>query len=188
MSTREKTKKTVFREELNIPENVEINISGSLIQVKGPKGNNEKRLADPKIEIKKENNKLILESKSYVKKEKRVIKTFKAHLNNLINGVTNPYVYQLKICSGHFPMSVSVSNNKVIIKNFFAEKIPREAKILPNVEVNINGDMITVKSIDRELAGQTASNIEQACRITNKDRRVFMDGIYITSKSENLEV
>jgi len=184
MSTKEKTKKSIFREELNIPENVEVNISGSLIEVKGPQGNNEKRLANPKIEIKKENDKLVLQSKSHVKKEKRVLNTFKAHINNLINGVINPYIYKLKICSGHFPMNVSVSNNKVIIKNFFAEKIPREAKILPNVEVNINGDMITVKSVDKELAGQTASNIEQACRITNKDRRVFMDGIYITSKSE----
>ena len=101
----------------------------------------------------------------------------------MINGVLNQYTYTLKICSGHFPMNVSVVNDKVIIKNFFAEKIPREAKILPKVEVKINGDIITVKSADRELAGQTASNIEQACRITNRDRRIFMDGIYITSKA-----
>jgi len=120
----------------------------------------------------------------YTKKEKRILKTIKSHLNNLIKGVINQYIYTLKICSGHFPMNVSVSNNKVIIKNFFAEKIPREAKILPNVEVKINGDIITVKSVDLELAGQTASNIEQACRITNRDRRIFMDGIYITSKAE----
>jgi large subunit ribosomal protein L6 len=109
--------------------------------------------------------------------------TFKSHLNNLIKGVLNSYTYTLKICSGHFPMNVSVSNNKVIIKNFFAEKIPREAKILPNVEVKINGDIVTVKSVDKDLAGQTAGNIEQACRIVNRDRRVFMDGIYITHKS-----
>ena len=183
MST-EKIKKTAFKEEIIIPENVELNIEGSLMVVKGPQGSNEKRLSNPKIEIKKEDNKLVLTSKRYTKKEKRILKTIKSHLNNLIKGVINQYTYTLKICSGHFPMNVSVSNNKVIIKNFFAEKIPREAKILPNVEVKINGDIVTVKSVDLELAGQTASNIEQACRITNRDRRIFMDGIYITSKAE----
>ena len=182
MSIEKKSKKTAFREEIDIPENVELNVASSLIKVKGPSGNNEKRLANPRIRINKENNKLTLTSTNNTKKEKRILKTFKAHIVNLINGVVNPYIYTLKICSGHFPMSVSVSNNKIIIKNFFAEKIPREAKILPNVEVKINGDLVTVKSVDRELAGQTASNIEQACRITTRDRRIFMDGIYIISK------
>ncbi len=182
MSTN-KVKKNVFNEELNIPENVELNIEGSLIKINGPQGNNQRRLIDPKITIKKEDNKLVLISENYTKKQKRILKTFKAHLKNMIDGVLDQYTYTLKICSGHFPMNVSVVNNKVIIKNFFAEKIPREAKILPNVEVKINGDIITVKSSDRELAGQTASNIEQACRISNRDRRVFMDGIFITSKA-----
>jgi len=181
MSTKEK--KSTFREELTIPENIELDINGSLIKVKGQNGSNERRLVDPRIKIKKENNKVILESTNYTKKEKRNLMTFKSHINNLIQGILNPYVYTLKICSGHFPMNVSISNNKLIIKNFFAEKIPREAKILPNVDVKINGDIVTVKSVDKELAGQTAANIEQACRIVNRDRRVFMDGIYIIQKS-----
>ena len=184
MST-EKIKKTAFKEEIIIPENVELNMEGSLMIVKGPQGSNERRLSDPKIKIKKEDNKLILTSMRYTKKEKRILKTIKSHLNNLIKGVINQYIYTLKICSGHFPMNVSVSNNKVIIKNFFAEKIGKKPIEIPaGVEVKINGDIITVKSVDLELAGQTASNIEQACRITNRDRRIFMDGIYITSKAE----
>ncbi|MEK6907507.1 MAG: 50S ribosomal protein L6 [Nanoarchaeota archaeon] len=183
MSTK-KVKKNAFREEIAIPENVELEISGSLIKVNGPQGSNERKLANPKITIIKENNKVVLSSTDYKKNEKRILNTFKAHIKNLIDGAVHSYNYTLKICSGHFPMNVSLSNNKVIIKNFLAEKIPREARILPNVDVKINGDIITVKSIDKELAGQTAANIEQACRIVRKDRRVFMDGIFITSKAD----
>ena len=81
-------------------------------------------------------------------------------------------------------MNISIANNTLIIKNFLGEKIPREAKILPGVEVKIDGDLIKLKGIDIEATGQTASNIEQACRITNKDRRVFMDGIWMTNKAK----
>ena len=55
-------------------------------------------------------------------------------------------------------------------------------KFLTNGTV-IKGDIIIVEGIDKELAGQTAARIEQSTRITNKDRRVFQDGCYITDKA-----
>ena len=181
MSTKEKPK---LIEEIGFPENLSIELDNGILKFSSPAGNNEKRFDDPRIIIKKDSGKLILTAKQSNRNSKRTLKTFKAHINNIIRGLTKPYIYKLKICSGHFPMSVSVSGNKVVIKNFFAEKIPREAKILKNVDVKINSDIITVTGSDKELVGQTSANIEQACRITNKDRRVFMDGIYIISKNE----
>ena len=181
MSTKTKAK---LQEEIKIPENINVEIADNTLKFSGPFGVNERTLHNPRIIIKKENSKIILNSKKQTKNEKRILKTFKAHINNMIKGVNKNYIYKLKICSGHFPMSVSVSSNKVVIKNFFAEKIPREAKILPSVDVKIDNDIITVKGSNKESVGQTAANIEQACRITNRDRRVFMDGIYITSKGE----
>ena len=37
---------------------------------------------------------------------------FKSHITNIIDGVQNVHVYKLKVCSGHFPMSVSVSGEE----------------------------------------------------------------------------
>ncbi|MEK6932218.1 MAG: 50S ribosomal protein L6 [Nanoarchaeota archaeon] len=181
MSTKVKPE---IKEEIEIPENVKIELDSGMIKVSGPAGSNERELRHPTVDIQKQNDKLILIAKNQNKNNKRLLKSFKSHISNLIAGVTNIYVYKLKICSGHFPMNVAVSGSNIVIKNFFAEKIPRHAKILKNVNVKIDSDIITVTGTNKELVGQTAANIEQACRITNRDRRVFMDGIYITSKDD----
>ena len=181
MSTKEKPR---IMEEIGLPKNISVELENGTLKFLGPMGNNKREFNDPKVIIKKDSGKLILTARQQNRNSKRILKTFKAHINNIIKGLIKPYIYKLKICSGHFPMSVSVSGDKVVIKNFFAEKIPREARILKNVDVKINSDIITVAGADKELVGQTAANIEQACRITNKDRRVFMDGIYIISKNE----
>ena len=79
-------------------------------------------------------------------------------------------------------MNVSIEKGNIVVKNFLGEKVARTARILEGSEVKINGDEITITSANKETAGQTASNIEQCTRVTNKDRRVFQDGIYITQK------
>ena len=50
------------------------------------------------------------------------------------------------------------------------------------VEVQNKVDVI-VSGADIEKVGQTAANIERSCKIRKRDRRVFQDGIYITSKA-----
>ena len=64
------------------------------------------------------------------------------------------------------------------------EKKPRVAKILDGVSVEIKGDLILVKGIDKEKVGQTVANIELATRVKNRDVRVFQDGIYRISRGD----
>jgi len=168
---------------IEIPEGVSVEVTGGIVKVKGPQGEIEKNLIFPTINIKTENGKIVIEPLKFTKREKAVINTFAAHLKNMLKGSTEKFVYKLKICSSHFPMNVSKEGDYIIIKNFFGEKVPRKAKILTGVDVKITGNDITVESCDKEAAGQTAANIEQACRITNRDRRIFQDGIWITSKA-----
>ena len=79
--------------------------------------------------------------------------------------------------------STDVDGDTLIVKNFFGEKIPRKAKIVPNVKVQVKGDEVTVSGIDIEAVGQTAANIEKCTVIKNRDRRVFQDGIWLVEKS-----
>ncbi len=171
-----------LKEQIDIPENVQIEVAGHLIKVKGPLGESQKKLINPKIKFSKEDKKFLIISSEATKREKTIIKTFKAHVKNLIKGVMESYTYKLKVCTAHFPVDLSIKENTLIIKNFLGERKPRVAKIISGVDVKIDNEILTVSGINKEDVGQTAATIEQTCRITNRDRRVFQDGIFITEK------
>jgi large subunit ribosomal protein L6 len=169
---------------MEIPEGVNVEIENRKIKLSKGSETSEKKLS---YNARKDGNKIIVECEKPNKKEKRLIKSNIAHIKNLLSGLQNKYVYKLQICSVHFPMNVSVKGNEVIIKNFLGEVKERKAKILPHVEVKIEKDIIAVTSSDKEKAGQTAANIENATRIRNRDRRIFQDGVYITEKQKGVK-
>jgi len=171
-------------EKLKIPEDVILEIDNHLIKVKGPKGSNERRIFHPKVNIEKKDDLVFVTSKRATKKEKIILNTLKAHIRNLIKGAKEGYEYELKICSGHFPMNVSVQGDELIIKNFFGEKKPRKAKIPKDVHVKVDGDIVKVSGVDIDIVSQTASKIESTTRRTGYDRRIYQDGIWLIKKAK----
>ncbi len=171
-----------LRKELELPENNTVKID-HLIKITGPQGEVEKKLVHPKIKISSENNKIILQSKKATKKEKKILNSFFAHLKNMVQGVNEKHTYKLKICSGHFPMNVSLSGHQLIIKNFFGESVPRKLTIKPGAEVKVEGNEIIITSTSKETAGQVAADIEHLTKIKNRDLRIFQDGCYIIHKA-----
>ncbi len=167
-------------EEVEIPQGVVVKIEGLKVTVKGPKGEITKDFSHARgVIIRKEDNKVIIETYFADRKKKALVPTIAAHIENMITGVTKGYRYKLKIVYSHFPISVKVSGDKVIIENFLGEKAPRIAKIVKGARVRVEKDDVIVEGIDIEVVGQTAANIERATRIKGYDRRVFLDGIYI---------
>lgn len=171
-----------LRKELELPEKTAFTKTDSIIRIAGPEGEAEKRLASPNIRIFSEGNKIILESKKATKKEKKTLNAFHAHLKNMLRGVAEKHVYLLRICSGHFPMNVSVSGDQLLVKNFLGESVPRKLTIKPGAEVKVEGNEVIVSSSSKETAGQVAADIELLTRIKNRDLRIFQDGIWIISK------
>jgi len=166
-----------------VPENVTLSLSNGIFKAKGPKGESEKKISHPKVTTVVEGKTVILTTLKPTKKEKKIIGAFRVHLINMIKGVIEGYVYKLKVCSGHFPMTVSVGNNEFTIKNFFGEKIPRVLKIKKGASVKIEGSVVIVEGVDLDIVSQVAADIETLTRRTGFDRRIFQDGIYITEKA-----
>ena len=176
-----KVKKEI-KAEIEIPDGITVEVDGALIKVNGKAGEVVKDLFNPNVKIIKEDKKVVLRALKSTKRERKLVNSFKAHIKNMLQGANETYKYKLKICSGHFPMNVSVKGSEFIVKNFFGEKIPRVLEIKEGANVKVEGDVVVVESPNKELAGQVAADIEQLVRRTKYDTRIFQDGIWIFEK------
>ncbi|HLC64944.1 MAG TPA: 50S ribosomal protein L6 [Candidatus Nanoarchaeia archaeon] len=173
-------------DEIALADGVSAAYDGASVRLKGPKGEASKDIRATNVSISIEGKRVILSGKGVSKKEKKAVYSIAAHIKNLLKGVTEGHRYRLKICSGHFPMNVSVTKNEVVIKNFLGEKFPRTLKIKPNVSVKLDGQEMIVEGPSKELCGQVSADIEKLTSVRNRDLRIFQDGIYITDKDGKL--
>lgn len=175
--------KIIKESEIVLPQGTTAKIDGYVLSISGPKGEVVKDLKNPLVKITIKDNIIKLVKKDVSRREKKVANTFTAHINNMIKGATKGFVYKLKICSGHFPMNVSVKDNDFVIKNFLGEKKDRKAKLKPGATVKIAGFDITIEGTDIEKVGQAAADIESLTVVKKRDRNKFQDGIYIIEKA-----
>lgn len=171
-----------LREKVELSEGITVIHKNNLLVVQGPNGSIERNAILPGITIKQEGDSVVIEAVNGTKREKTLINTYKAHLKNLMRGLTEGHVYKLKICSSHFPMNVSVKGQDFEVKNFIGEKVPRKITFPKSVSVKVEGDNITVEGINKEKVGGVAGKIELLCRRSCFDKRIFQDGIYIIEK------
>jgi large subunit ribosomal protein L6 len=169
-------------EKIEIPEGVQVSAEGKTVTVKGAKGELKRAFNFHKVVFAVEGSDVVISAKNATRREKMQAGTAKAHIKNMIKGVVDGHAYKLKICSGHFPMNVSLSGDTLSVKNFLGEKVPRTLKIKDGADVKVDGDFVTVEGSDIEIVGQVAADIEQLTRVTDKDIRIFQDGIYIIEK------
>lgn len=169
-------------EKIKIPEGVSCVYENKSLICKKNSNTIEKKLHAPKINISVHNGEITVACEKGNKSDYKKITSFIAHLKNIFAGLEEKYIYQLEAVNVHFPMTLKKEGNELLINNFLGEKKPRKAKILQNVDVELKGQKIIVSSSNRELAGQTAANFERATKVRGRDRRIFQDGIFITSK------
>jgi len=167
---------------LEIPENVDLALNGYKVAVTGSNGNVERDFEHTRVNLNYVDRNLRIWVENPKKKQASLVKTISSHVQNMIKGVTEGYIYRLKIVFIHFPMTIQIQGKKVIINNFVGEQRAREAKIFGDVSVRVEGDDIIVQGVNIEEVAQTAANIQQATKIRNKDLRKFLDGIYVYRK------
>jgi len=169
---------------VQIPEGVQVQIAAGKVSVKGSRGTIDEDLSHMSVRLESKDGEVVVSMAGTKKQDKAIVGTAAAHVKNMIEGVSKGFAYKLKVVYAHFPVTVKVleKERKVSIENFSGEKIPRFASIVGDVSVKVSGDEIVVEGSRVEDVSQTASNIQEATTIKEKDQRVFLDGIYVYEK------
>jgi len=182
---------------LQIPEEVSAEVDHLELTVEGPEGSVTRRLWYPDVDVTVEEGvppeaeqdgdgetveMVVIESDEDDAKTMSTLGTFESHVRNMFHGVTEGWEYQMEVFYSHFPMNVDVNGDEVVIENFLGEKAPRRTEIHGDTNVEIDGEEVTLRGPNIEAVGQTAADIEQLTRVTDKDVRIFQDGVYITAK------
>ncbi len=182
------TKLENLEKRIPIPDDVKVNLEGLRLKVTGKLGSNEYDFSHMGIELSLDGKEIMVKVPGNKRRARAMLGTAKSIIKNMLTGVTQGFTYKMKIVASHFPISVKVSGNEVIIENFLGERYKRRAKIVGNTKVVIKGDDVIISGIDKYAVGQTATNIENATCIKKKDPRKFLDGIYVYKKLEGIEV
>ena len=172
----------IVEQTVTVPEGVNLTLDGHKVAVTGTNGAIEYDFSHAGMNINYHETSLRIWVENPRRKQAALVKTIASHVINMIKGVTEGFTYRLKIVFIHFPMTINVQRDKVVINNFVGEQAPRVAKIRGKVEIKQEGDDIIVTGADINHVAQTAANIQESTKIKNKDLRKFLDGIYVYKK------
>ncbi|MDV7350474.1 50S ribosomal protein L6 [Halorubrum distributum] len=170
------------RVEIEIPDDVSAETDHLELTVEGPNGSVTRRLWYPDVDVSIEDGAVVITSENEDAKANATVGTFESHVANMIHGVTEGWEYAMEVYYAHFPMQVNVEGDEVVIENFLGESAARRTPIRGDTDVQVDGETVTLTGSDKEAVGQTAADIEQLTKVTDKDTRVFQDGVYIVEK------
>ncbi|EGR47735.1 uncharacterized protein TRIREDRAFT_78870 [Trichoderma reesei QM6a] len=185
------------QETLEIPEGVKVNIKTRIVTVEGPRGKLSKNLGHLAVNFgHPKKNTISIEIHHGNRKNVATLRTVRSIIENLIIGVTKGFKYKMRYVYAHFPINVNLDKNKetglyeVEIRNFIGEKIVRRVTMHEGVDVEISKsqkDELILTGNSLENVSQSAADIQQICRVRNKDIRKFLDGLYVSEKGNVVE-
>jgi large subunit ribosomal protein L6 len=170
-----------------IPDGIVISVDGRKVTVRGEKATLTRDFSHANLSIETDGKDVRVWALWPRKKEASLVGTIESHIKNMITGVTKGFTYKMKIVFSHFPITVKVDGRSLMVENFTGERRARKAKIIGDVKVKIETEDIIVQGAVLEDVSQTAANIEQMTRVTNKDPRVFLDGIFVYERNEGMD-
>jgi large subunit ribosomal protein L6 len=141
---------------VEIPGGVQVDVNGTTVRVKGPKGELQRAFSSL-IAIKMENNQLEITRKSEDAAERALHGTTRAVLANMILGVSKGHQAVLEVEGVGYRAEMEGKTLALFVGYSHPVKIEPPAGI--SFEVDTKTRQIKVTGFDKELVGQTASNI-----------------------------
>jgi len=143
---------------VTIPAGVQVDVHGSNVHVKGPKGEL-KRTFSSLIDIALENNQVILKRNSDKPEERALHGTTRAVIANMIQGVSAGFSTVLEVEGVGYRAEM---DGKTLVLNVgYSHPVRVEPPAGITFEVDQKTRQIRVMGYDREVVGQTAAEIRR---------------------------
>jgi len=141
-----------------VPGSVQVNVQGSDVHVKGPKGEL-KRSFSSLIDIAMENGQVVITRKSDNAAERALHGTTRAVIANMVRGVSSGFEVILAIEGVGYRAELQGKDLALFVGYSHPVKMEPPAGI--SFEVDLKTRQIKVLGYDREVVGQTASEIRR---------------------------
>jgi len=141
-----------------VPSGVQVNVQGSDVHVKGPKGEM-KRTFSSQIEIAMEDGQVVIKRKSDDAAERALHGTTRAVIANMVHGVSTGFQVVLEVEGVGYRAEMSGNDLSLFVGYSHPVKMPPPAGI--SFEVDLKTRQIKVNGYDREVVGQTAAEIRR---------------------------
>ena len=144
----------IGKKPISIPDGVEVKINGSIVVVKGPKGELQKEIR-PEVKIGIKDKELTVAVYKNTKEIKAFWGTTRALIFNMIKGVTQGYEKKLQIDGIGY--KAKVEGEKLVLQIGFSH--PVEIEQPKNIKFSVNKNIVVISGIDKELVGQISAKI-----------------------------
>lgn len=145
----------IGKKPIEIPEGVEINIEGSNVVVKGPKGQLGVSIR-PEIEVVKKEGLLEFNVKDQIKEAGAYWGLTRALVQNMVEGVTEGFEKKLELVGVGYRATQTPEGVSLTLG--FSHPVVFNKPEGIEIEV-VDNKNITIKGIDKQLVGQTAAKI-----------------------------
>jgi large subunit ribosomal protein L6 len=141
---------------ISIPDGVEVNIDGTSVHVKGPKGELKQGFR-PEISIKEDDGSLLLSRESDEPQVRALHGLTRALLNNMVVGTSEGFEKNLEIHGVGY--RAELQGSTLILSVGFSHKVEVHPPDGIQFEVDTRAGTIKVTGIDKQLVGQVAADI-----------------------------
>jgi large subunit ribosomal protein L6 len=145
----------IGKKPITIPAGVEVNLDGTVISVKGPKGTLTRKLHN-EVNVAVEGNEIVVTRPSDNKLHRALHGTTRSVLANMVEGVTNGFSKTLELVGVGYRAAKAGSNLTLNVGYSHPVEITPEDGIEFEVPAQTQ---IVVRGIDKERVGQIASEI-----------------------------
>jgi large subunit ribosomal protein L6 len=145
----------IGKKPVTIPANVTVTVAeGNVVTVKGPKGTLTQTM-HPDMIIKVEGNVLSVERPDEEHLHKSLHGLTRTLLNNMVEGVEKGYSKELDVNGVGY--RVEKKGTQLVMRLGYSHEVIMDE--IPGITIEVNGNKITVRGIDKQVVGQFAAEV-----------------------------